>query len=54
MVYILSNFENSESRYKEVPVPMSGYKGQSKGARFTYLLFVMQGVYQTLKTLKRI
>ena len=33
MVY--SNSENSENRYKEVISPMSGYQGQSKGARCT-------------------
>ena len=41
MVYILSNFENSENRYKEVTSPISRYQGQSKGARFT-----MKIIYQ--------
>ena len=35
MVYILSNFENSEDIYKEVTSPMSGYQCQSKYAGFT-------------------
>ena len=35
MIYILSKFKNSEIGYKEVTVPMSGYNGQSNGARFT-------------------
>ena len=35
MVYILSNFGNSENRYKDVTSPMSVYQGQSKGAIFT-------------------
>ena len=35
MVYILSNLENSENRYKEVTSPMSGYQSQSKEARIT-------------------
>ena len=35
MDYILSHFENSGNRYKEVTIPISRYQGQSKGARFT-------------------
>ena len=35
MDYILSNFEISENRYKEEKNQMSGYQGQSKGARVT-------------------
>ena len=38
MVYILSNFENSEDMYKEVTSPMSGYQCQSKDAGFTVKL----------------
>ena len=38
MVYILSNFENSEDMYKEVTSPMSGYQCQSKDAGFTMKL----------------
>ena len=35
MDYILSNFEISENRYKEVTSSISGYQDQSKGARVT-------------------
>ena len=40
MVYILSNFENSENRYKEVTSPMSGYPGQSKDAYYQNTILI--------------